>query len=365
MAQKSYAGQRARAIAGPASGNAAPGGPGPPSQTPSIRSGSVSNVVRVAVHQDQVGQLAGLDRAEVAVDAQQLGRAPRRRLEHRRGRHPEPGHQRELAQVAAVGRDARNRCPSRPARRPRSRVRDVPTMDVGEVDRPCRARPAGTRRRPRAASITACGATSVGTSHVPRSSMSSIPSSSRKIPCSIERMPARTAFLIPSARLGVGHHEHPGRGRLGHEHVQLVGPEVRVGGVVAGREHAARGRHLDHVRAHPVQLADLAPHLVGAVDDPRRHARIRRQRAARGRRTRASRPPWPPVWLIIARLICIRGPSISPSASACWMPRSAPPASRTEVIAGPERRLEVPRRFVELVGERRVRLPPQVDMAAW
>ena len=36
------------------------------------------------------------------------------------------------------------------------------------------------------------------------------------------------------------------------------------------------------------------------------------------------------------------------------MPRSAPPASRTEVMPARERRLEVPRRLVELVGERRV-----------
>ena len=42
-------------------------------------------------------------------------------------------------------------------------------------------------------------AVSVGTSQVPRSSISSIPSSSRNVPCSIERTPARTARLMPSA----------------------------------------------------------------------------------------------------------------------------------------------------------------------
>ena len=42
-------------------------------------------------------------------------------------------------------------------------------------------------------------AVSVGTSHVPRSSMSSTPSSSRYVPCSMDRTPARTARLTPSA----------------------------------------------------------------------------------------------------------------------------------------------------------------------
>ncbi len=50
-----------------------------------------------------------------------------------------------------------------------------------------------------AASSTPWGATRVGTSHVPRSSIISIASSSRKIPCSMLRMPARTADLMPGA----------------------------------------------------------------------------------------------------------------------------------------------------------------------
>ena len=33
--------------------------------------------------------------------------------------------------------------------------------------------------------------------------------------------------------------------------------------------------------------------------------------------------------MIIDRLICIRGPRMRPSATACLMPRSAPPASFT------------------------------------
>ena len=93
--------------------------------------------------------------------------------------------------------------------------------------------PGGNTTPASPASMTACGATRVGTSHVPRSSMSSIPSSSRKIPCSIERMPARTAFLIPSAAWAWAITNIPAAVASVDQHVQLLGPEVRVGGVVA------------------------------------------------------------------------------------------------------------------------------------
>ena len=64
--------------------------------------------------------------------------------------------------------------------------------------------------------------------------------------------------------LGVGHHEDArGRG-LGHQHLQLVGPEVGMTRIVARREHAARRGHLDDVGAGPDELAHLEPHLVRA-----------------------------------------------------------------------------------------------------
>ena len=50
-----------------------------------------------------------------------------------------------------------------------------------------------------ASSSVVSPAVSVGTSHVPCSSISSTPSSSRNVPWSIERTPALTARLIPSA----------------------------------------------------------------------------------------------------------------------------------------------------------------------
>src|SRR6478672_9437182 len=66
----------------------------------------VREVVRIAVEDDEVGALAGLDRPGLAIDAEQLGGAPCRRLEDRRGRHPASRHQLELTQVLPVGRDA-------------------------------------------------------------------------------------------------------------------------------------------------------------------------------------------------------------------------------------------------------------------
>jgi hypothetical protein len=80
----------------------------------------------------------------------------------------------------------------------------------------------------------------------------------------------------PVGGLGVGHDEDPGGGRLLHEHVELGRPQMRVARIVARRQDAARGGDLDHVGAHAVQLADLAAHLVGPVDDARRLARMRR-----------------------------------------------------------------------------------------
>ena len=74
--------------------------------------------------------------------------------------------------------------------------------------------------------------------------------------------PGPDRVLDPVRALGVGHDEHPGGGRLLDERVELGRPEVGVARVVPRRQDAAGRRDLDHVRAHPVQLADLPADLV-------------------------------------------------------------------------------------------------------
>ena len=118
------------------------------------------------------------------------------------------------------------------------------------------------------------------------------------MPCSIERMPARTAFLMPSAPWAWAITQMPGRGRLLDERLELDRPEVGVARVVARREHAAAGRDLDHVGAHPDELADLAPDLVRTVDDARRPAGCAIMNGTWAPDGYQS-SPWPPVWLSI------------------------------------------------------------------
>jgi len=74
--------------------------------------------------------------------------------------------------------------------------------------------------------------------------------------------------------LGVRHDPPPGRGRFGHDRLELVQPEVGVARVVARREHPARAGDLDDVRPIAEQLPDLLADLLGPVDDGVRRARI-------------------------------------------------------------------------------------------
>ena len=129
---------------------------------------------------------------------EQLGRRPGggvQRLERRTGRRrPSARPPRGWCR----GRRRRRRCPSRSGRRPR-----------GRGARRRRAPPSASVPSPRgswgmgspasAAAITARGACSVGTSQAPFWSISSMASSSRKMPCSMERTPLRSAALMPAA----------------------------------------------------------------------------------------------------------------------------------------------------------------------
>ena len=216
-------------------------------------------------------------------------------------------------------------------RTPASTARRTFAMCTSTTAGPSPAPRSGTGRPPSAAVMTARAAPRVGTSQVPRSSISSMPSSSRKMPCSMDRIPARTAFTIPCAGLGMGHHEDAGCGRLLHQHVELARPEMRVPRVVARAQHAAGRGDLDDVGAHPMQLADLAAHLVRAIHTPDGMPGVTGESGALTPDTSQS-SPCPPVWLTIVRLIWIREPGKRPSSRACLTPRSAPAASRTNVM---------------------------------
>ena len=87
--------------------------------------------------------------------------------------------------------------------------------------------------------------------------------------------PGADGVLDAVGRLGVRHHRQAGRGRLGHQHGQFVGPVVGVLRAVPRRQHPAGRAHLDHVGARADDLPDPFAHLVGAVHDPGRAARVR------------------------------------------------------------------------------------------
>jgi hypothetical protein len=59
--------------------------------------------------------------------------------------------------------------------------------------------------------------------------------------------------------------------------------------------------------------------------------------------------PCPPVWVSFTSEICILGTGISPSLTARFMPRSAPPGVSDDRDARPYRCQHVPRSFVEAV----------------
>ena len=150
------------------------------------------------------------------------------------------------------------------------------------------------------------------TSQVPCSTIIAIPSSSIRLPCSIESTPARTAFLIPWAPWAWAATLRPAAWRLLDRGAELLDGELRCAGRVAPRQHPADGVDLDHVDAVLELRPDDVAHLVGAVGDP--VVALARGTSTRGpagrsgssrRARRSSRSPGP--------LATIRGPTTNPS----------------------------------------------------
>ena len=75
-------------------------------------------------------------------------------------------------------------------------------------------------------------------------------------------------------RLGMCHHESAGTGGLRHQHVELISREMSMLRIATRGQQATGCADLDHIGAGSHQLAYLASHLVGPVDDVVRHARI-------------------------------------------------------------------------------------------
>jgi hypothetical protein len=151
------------------------------------------------------------------------------------------------------------------------------------------------------------------------------------MPCSIERTPFRTATLMPSAACACAITVMP-----------AAAASATIMATSSSRKCPCRGS----------SRADSTPPLVATLitSAPARISSRTTRRTSSGPSTTVSgRPGWgwtsgteqpdgnqpspcPPVWLSMLTAICTRGPGTSPSATACFTPRSAPPASRTVVI---------------------------------
>ena len=110
-------------------------------------------------------------------------------------------------------------------------------------------------------------------------------------PCSIERTPARTARLIPSAPCAWAATKVPYSRGLLDRRVDLFLGELRDARLGAPGEHGAGRDNLDEVGAPIEQRPHPLAHLVDRVGDPeaegRRQGHVRRRdRPARRRRSR-------------------------------------------------------------------------------
>ncbi len=79
--------------------------------------------------------------------------------------------------------------------------------------------------------------------------------------------PGFDRLLDALGRVGVGHHRHAEAGRLRHRNLELLGAEVDILGVVAGRHEGTGHQQLDPVAAVLDLLADGPADLVNAIDD--------------------------------------------------------------------------------------------------
>ena len=121
------------------------------------------------------------------------------------------------------------------------------------------------------------------TSQVPCLSINWMPSSSIRLPCSIESTPATHGILDPLGAVGMRGDLAAGGMGLLDRRAQLFDRELRRPRRVAPRHDAARGVDLDHVDAVLDLRPDDVPHLVDAVGDLEiafvgedRHADLRR-----------------------------------------------------------------------------------------
>ena len=77
--------------------------------------------------------------------------------------------------------------------------------------------------------------------------------------------------------VAVRHHEATSGRGLPNEHLELVHLQVGVGRIVGIGEEPTGGGDLDHVGAVTDQLANLFPHLLGAIDHAAGHSRVWRE----------------------------------------------------------------------------------------
>src|SRR3954447_262666 len=215
--------------------------------------------VWIAADDDEGRELPGLDRPPLAVHAEELAGAPRRRLEHGRRCHPTRRHQLKLAEIPAARRD--------PA------VRAHRDADA-RLDRPPERVPMDLQHLP---SLLDDGREKA------RTGVDGIEDALRRDerreePCpapehQLDRFvveidavldrpdPGADGVLDPVAALRVGHHEYPRGRRLLDERLELGGPEVGVARIIAWRQHPTRRVDLDDVRTIATQLPDLPADL--------------------------------------------------------------------------------------------------------
>ena len=151
------------------------------------------------------------------------------------------------------------------------------------------------------------------------------------MPCSIERMPARMAFLMPSVAWACAMTSRPPAlasatqarsssrlkwACLGLSRGESTPPEVQT--LITSAPARRSSRTLRRISSTPSTMPQGSPGW--GVN--------RFTRCPLGIQPSVC----PPVWPSTATAIRRRGPETRPSSTACLTPRSAPPASRTVVM---------------------------------